>query len=244
MDISVVVVAHNEERHIARCLGSILAQQLQPAEVVVVAHNCTDQTHAIVREQFPTVRLVPFAGERGTVFAHQKGFDEARYDITAHIDGDAYAENNRWLGELVAPLADPAVAAVAGVGIYHGNWFVRLGSWAHYYLLYGALNKPLGLFVPKLRRVIFWSSNFACRKSDFVAIGGLGPLIAGRRAGDEWCEDYYLSLMLARRGRIVVAPGSVVHAASKQVRVRDSLARIARQQAVEHHLNALVAKIK
>lgn len=236
MEVSVVVVAHNEERHIARCLSSVFAQTLAPAEVLVVAHNCTDATEAIVHEQFPQARVVRLAGPSGTVYAHERGFAEAAFDVTAHLDGDACARDGRWLAELVAPLSDPSVAAVAGVAIYHGNWFVRLGSWVHFNLLYGWLNPLLRLVVPKLRQTVFWSSSYACRKSDYQKVGGLTPLIAGRRAGDEWCEDFYLSHRLRTLGHIVVAHRSVADVESKQQRVRDSLARLARQQGVERRL--------
>jgi glycosyltransferase involved in cell wall biosynthesis len=240
--ISVIVVAHNEERHIVRCLRSIYSQDLEPDEVVVVAHNCTDGTERIVERRFPMARLVRFGGPAGTVYAHQKGFQLASCDVTAHIDADAHARDSRWLSELVAPLSDRSVSAVAGVAIYHGNWFVRFGSWMHFHVLYGRPNSFLRMIAPKLKRVVFWSSNFACRKSDYERVSGLALLINSRTEGDEWCEDFYLSLMLAKLGQIVIAPRSVVDIASKQQRVRDSVARLVRQQGVEHRLLKLAQR--
>ena len=48
--LSVAIPAHNEERHIARCVESIVMsarQASQPVEVVVALNRCTDRTRGI-----------------------------------------------------------------------------------------------------------------------------------------------------------------------------------------------------
>jgi glycosyltransferase involved in cell wall biosynthesis len=46
-----MILAHNEERHIAACLASIFAADPgAPLEAFVMANGCTDRTEAIVRE--------------------------------------------------------------------------------------------------------------------------------------------------------------------------------------------------
>jgi N-acetylglucosaminyl-diphospho-decaprenol L-rhamnosyltransferase len=52
-DVSVVVVTYDAMRWLERCLGSV-----QQYETVVVDHGSTDGTPALVRRQFPGVRLV------------------------------------------------------------------------------------------------------------------------------------------------------------------------------------------
>lgn len=42
--MAVIVPAHNEEAHIGRCVRSILISEPESAEVLVVAHNCSDST--------------------------------------------------------------------------------------------------------------------------------------------------------------------------------------------------------
>jgi glycosyltransferase involved in cell wall biosynthesis len=75
----VMVLAYNEERHIAACLDSIFAACPQHAlEVFVMANGCTDSTEAVVREysrRRPEVRLVSIAlGDKcnaWNVFVHE-----------------------------------------------------------------------------------------------------------------------------------------------------------------------------
>jgi glycosyltransferase involved in cell wall biosynthesis len=61
----VMVLAHNEERHIEACLDSIVNSGCKhPLEVYVMANACTDATEAIVRAygtRHPQVKLVSIA---------------------------------------------------------------------------------------------------------------------------------------------------------------------------------------
>ncbi len=55
--ISVLVIAHNEETHIAECIDSILSQSQKPDEIVLVVHNSTDRTLEIAKN-YPDIRIV------------------------------------------------------------------------------------------------------------------------------------------------------------------------------------------
>ncbi len=55
LSMTVVIPAHNEEGTVARCLRSLLASELPPSEIVVVADNCTDATAAVARDFGVTV---------------------------------------------------------------------------------------------------------------------------------------------------------------------------------------------
>ena len=96
----VMVLAHNEERHITACLDSIFAADPERKfEVFVMANGCTDRTEEIVRrygEKRPEVNLVSIAlGDKcnawnvfvhETVPAHCPG-----RDVYFFMDGDARA---------------------------------------------------------------------------------------------------------------------------------------------------------
>ncbi len=50
MDISVGVIAYNEENNIANLLDSLLKQSARIKEIVVVSSGSTDKTNEIVKE--------------------------------------------------------------------------------------------------------------------------------------------------------------------------------------------------
>lgn len=63
---TVVAVSYNTAALLARCLASILAQTVESDEVIVVDNASQDGSAALVREQFPSVRLI--ANERNAGF--------------------------------------------------------------------------------------------------------------------------------------------------------------------------------
>ncbi|WP_350290986.1 glycosyltransferase [uncultured Croceitalea sp.] len=50
MRISIIIPAHNEEKYLASCLSSFVAQTLQPDELIVVDDNSSDNTYKIALE--------------------------------------------------------------------------------------------------------------------------------------------------------------------------------------------------
>jgi len=80
--ISVVIIAKNEEKNIARCLGSVRWAD----EVIVVDGFSADRTAAIAQSLGAKVIQHKFTGS----FADERntGLDAARNDWTLHIDAD------------------------------------------------------------------------------------------------------------------------------------------------------------
>ncbi len=88
--LSVIIPLYNKEREIGDTLRSVLAQTLQPTEIVVVDDGSTDGSAAIVREiaaHAPLVRLVeqPNAGECA---ARNRAIAESTGDYIALLDAD------------------------------------------------------------------------------------------------------------------------------------------------------------
>ena len=219
---SVLVVAHNEEHTIARCLESLLRQSVIPDEVVVIVHNSTDRTEEIAR-LFP-VTVIRHDGPPGSIYARMKGFESVSGDVIACIDGDAFA-NTQWLEGLVDTLRDPSISLVGSRIAVQGTLTMRFASFRTFSVTY-----PL-LAVLGLHRLFFdiWGAGFAVRKTDYDAIGGLAPLILLHAALDfspsYWPDDFYLTLRLREKGRVAIAPRSRVVVLGKEHGEREALAR-------------------
>lgn len=97
MKISVLIIAHNEEKYIEKCINSILEQDHKADEIILIAHNSTDKTIEISKK-FP-ITVIPFRGQEGIVYARMKGLEYVSGDIVLCIDGDSYAEKN-WILEM------------------------------------------------------------------------------------------------------------------------------------------------
>lgn len=116
--VSIVIVVHNEEDHIAKKLESCLESDYPPErlEVVVVSDGSTDATEAIVRDfsdRGRAVRLASLPGPRGKA----TGLNHAVACVTSEIVvlTDARQRLGREaVSELVRNFDDPEVGAVSG----------------------------------------------------------------------------------------------------------------------------------
>ncbi|MDD3459184.1 MAG: glycosyltransferase family A protein [Weeksellaceae bacterium] len=106
MKYSIVIPVHNEEKHLAHCLESVLEQSLQAAEVIVVDDNSTDDSAQIATEfqrKFPQLRLISSETlsnhhEPGAkiVNAFYKGFEQISkdWDFIVKLDADVILTAN------------------------------------------------------------------------------------------------------------------------------------------------------
>ena len=196
MKTSLLIIAHNEENHIAQCIRSVLRQTTQPDEIVVICHNCTDATTSISRS-FGTVKTVEYSGPEGVPYARIRGFEEVTGDIVACLDGDSIA-SPVWFNNIIKPLIkNKDVTLVAGYVILTNNLFARLASFWQFVFLRKLLRRKQNSFA--------WGSNFACRKNDYNKVGGIRPLIGLKEnlKLNFWAEDFYISLVLMQIGNIV-----------------------------------------
>ena len=111
--VSVIVPAYNEEVGIEAAVRSIDATDWPELEILVVDDGSSDETSAVVEAlDMERVRLVrkPNGGKPSAL---NIGIREARHDVLVMIDGDTVLEPTT-IPELVQPLRDPDVGAVAG----------------------------------------------------------------------------------------------------------------------------------
>jgi glycosyltransferase involved in cell wall biosynthesis len=119
-----MVLAHNEERHIAACLDSIFdAEPGRAFDVFVMANGCTDRTEEIVREygnHRPGVHLVSIAlGDKcnaWNVFVHETV--PARCpgrDVYFFMDGDARVVPGSFSAMARALATEPRAHAASAV---------------------------------------------------------------------------------------------------------------------------------
>lgn len=116
MNVSVVVIARNEERKIADCLRSIAAQDFAGGEVeiVLVEGGSTDRTAEVALAAVPSTRIVPNPG--GSISGNRnRGWRAARHPFIAFLDADCVAPPH-WLRTLLEALVEDAGSDAAAVG--------------------------------------------------------------------------------------------------------------------------------
>ena len=110
--ISVVVCTRDRPLSLETCLAHLSRLEYPAFEVVVVDNGSRrpEVRRIVVASGFRYVR----EDRVGLDWARNRGLEEARHDIIAYIDDDAFASPG-WLGGLAEGFEDPAVAAVTGL---------------------------------------------------------------------------------------------------------------------------------
>ena len=121
-DISVIVPVYNVEEYLEQCLESILAQTLQPAEVLLINDGSTDASREICvsyASEYDFVTLIDQENE-GQASARNTGLDRASGDFIAFVDSDDYIS-----GHMLATLHIKALSTGADM--------VKCGTWYYFH---------------------------------------------------------------------------------------------------------------
>jgi glycosyltransferase involved in cell wall biosynthesis len=174
LTISVIVCAHNEERYLAACLHSLLAQSRPADEILVIDNASTDATGAVARA-IPGVRVVD-EPRKGLVVARESGRREARGDLLVYVDADCRAPLT-WLERIERRFAsDASVLALSGnYRFYDWDWWGRTLLRAYDFTL-GPATHLLVKYILRLG-VVFYGGNFAVRRTALDRIGGFDTRI-------------------------------------------------------------------
>lgn len=187
--------AHNEERFIAACVHSLLAQTRIPDEVLVI-NNASDDGTGDVARMVPRVQVID-ESRKGLVFARERGRQEAAGDLLVYVDADCRAPLT-WLERIERRFArDPSLIALSGnYRFYDWDWWGRLLIRAYDFTLGPATH----LFAKALRLgVVFYGGNFAVRRDALARIGGFDTSI------DFHGEDTNVGRRLFKTGRVALA---------------------------------------
>lgn len=216
--VSVIVPAYNEERVVVRTIASLLGQQYAgELEIVIVDDGSTDDTAAICEEAYgrhPQVSIYRQANG-GKASALNFGIALARHAVVIGLDADTIFDDDT-VAELVQPLADPLVAAVAG-NAKVGNRINLVTRWqALEYVTSQNLDRRAFSLLDCI--TVVPGAVGAWRRSALLEVGGFKE--------DTLAEDQDLTLAMRRAGySVAYADGAVAYTEAP-----DTLRGLARQR--------------
>lgn len=89
--ISIIVPVYNVEKHIKRCIDSLLCQTYENIEIIIINDGSTDQTAQILSEYSNETKIRIFHQEnKGVSFGRNLGLEQAKGDYICFVDGDDY----------------------------------------------------------------------------------------------------------------------------------------------------------
>lgn len=216
MKTSVLIIAHNEERYIERCLESIVSQTQKADEVILVVHNSTDRTEELA-QKFP-ITIIPYTGPSGSVHARIEGLKHVSGDIILCTDGDTFVAHN-WI-EIMCKTLSRGNSLVGSWIKFIGNDFSSVSNLFNRYLCVLRRNQARWIWGASFG---LWSKDkqFAIEMLDKT--DKLSKEIGLTRNPD----DYWLALFMAHRGTITVTNRTHVSAFTKEG---------SNQRAIKRHL--------
>lgn len=229
MRASVVIPVHNGARFLTRCLSALLAQEGADFEVIAVDNGSSDDSAALIRAEFPRVRLVesPRAlGFSGAVNAGLRLALEGDADALLILNQDTEVHPG-WLATLVAALErDPRLGIVGCKALFPSGRLQHTGGELQMPLGYGrnrGYNQPDNQPAPETEPDFLSGVALAMRRAMLDQIGlfdeGFNPAyfedvdlcLRARAAG--WGLRYEPDAVLTHNEGAAAAAGDYGHAA-------------------------------
>ncbi|MBI4008677.1 glycosyltransferase family 2 protein [Candidatus Roizmanbacteria bacterium] len=115
MKISVIIPAYNEEHYLSACLESLENQEQKADEIILVDNNSTDETAKIAKNF--DIKIVQ-EKQQGVIYARNKGFDQASFDIIARCDADTIVPTD-WVKKILNNFKHFSIDALSGTLIFY-----------------------------------------------------------------------------------------------------------------------------
>jgi len=189
--VSVIVPCFNGERHLRRCLEGLTRQAYPDYEIVVVDDASTDGTPGILKE-FPSVKVVQNAENRGPAFSRNRGIEASGGEVLVFLDADCEVDDAAWLAKHVEVQAARPGTIVGGgiVGVGKGV-VARADSYCHWLTNIPHAKKRAVSHATRRRRIRFSrhlvTTNMSLTRERWLNVG---PFEEGLRTGEdvEFCE--------------------------------------------------------
>jgi glycosyltransferase involved in cell wall biosynthesis len=106
-NVSIIIPAHDEERHIEKCIESLLAQEYREIEIIVVDNGSSDNTSKIVERYVESyggkVRLLRMESNIGPGGGRNAGASNATGEILVFVDADMVFPPD-YVTKLISPI--------------------------------------------------------------------------------------------------------------------------------------------
>jgi GT2 family glycosyltransferase len=112
--VSFIVINWNGDSYLAECIQSILLQNYNPTELIIVDNGSTDKSKEII-SKYPQIRLISNDRNLGYGPANNQGVREAKGEIIAFINNDVVLDRD-WLSIIV-----PSILSSDNIGMCAGK---------------------------------------------------------------------------------------------------------------------------
>ncbi len=131
MDLSIIIPCHNLEKHIGKCVDTLVSQKTDnyKIELVFILDNCTDSTRMIIEDKLcmPDTYNIDYqmiecsVGSAG--LARNKGLGVAKGKYIWFVDGDDWLNGDRAFIDILNAFRDHPQVDTITFGFSSQGWF-------------------------------------------------------------------------------------------------------------------------
>ena len=200
--ISFIIPCYNEESNIEKCIICIIEEIHRTkvvAEIIVVDNNCTDRTAEIAASLGAKVIRET---RKGVVWARQKGYELAKYELIANIDADSFIPPG-WLTTALNNIDSPDIVAITGpLNYFDSSRFIQKTTKLYYLGVYIS-NKFIGATIQ--------GGNCVIKKKYLDLCGGYDTSI------EFYGEDTMTAQRLSQHGKIKLVLNLVIDSSARRL---------------------------
>ena len=101
MKVSIITVTYNSEKYIERCINSVLQQNYNNIEFIIIDGNSTDSTVGLINKYEKYISCFISEVDNGIYDAMNKGILQATGDIIGILNSDDYFYDNNVINKVV-----------------------------------------------------------------------------------------------------------------------------------------------
>ncbi len=169
--ISVVIPVYNKEKYVKETLQSVLNQDFKDFEIIIIDDGSTDRSIAIAKQFSSSKIKIIQQDNQGVAIARNTGVAAAQAEIIAFLDAD-----DLWLPNHLSVI-NQLSQLYPDAGFYATGYKLKFNE--HQYAVSFPFKDKNLLLQPYYRydkgQALFYISNFAIKKSIFMAEKGFKP---------------------------------------------------------------------
>lgn len=98
--ITVIILTYNSIKFIPSCLDSVVAQEYEDFEIIIIDNGSKDGTVSLIKEKYPQAMLIENEKNQGAAKARNQGIEIAKGEWLLTLDCDAILQKD-FLSEMV-----------------------------------------------------------------------------------------------------------------------------------------------
>lgn len=121
--VSIIIVNWNAGKYLEKCVSSLLNQNYENFEIILVDNASTDNSVELVEKKFPQIRIIKNKTNLGFAEGNNIGIQNSKGDLIALLNPDVIVDND-WLWKLVEKIqSSDKIGGVTGKMYYLGDKF-------------------------------------------------------------------------------------------------------------------------